>query len=206
MAFDMFGEAFGGAGGGGLTGYAMLAVWIFLGIGVLAICGWVVYTLVWKKKNYNIKAEVKIPRSDGRLLNAEWAKAVYDLKRGVVFIKRKGKKGVPMKPFDTEKYLQGNAKGENILTVVQVSPGHYVPLLLDSFLEMEDDTTGETAALAQVKADYSESKSWKNQFEREAKTAYTIKSLLAQYAPYIGLGIVIFMMWAGFAILYTKVA
>jgi len=201
------GEIFGGiGGGGGMGGYVTLGLWVIIGIGVIAICGFMLYHFIYKKKNWNILAEIKIARSDGKLLTAEWGKANYDLKKGVVWVKRKSKKPVAMKPFDTEKYLQGNSKGQNILTVVQVSPGHYIPLLLNSFLEMEDDNTGEIAALAKVTADYSESRSWKNQFEREAKNAYTIFNLLKEYAPYIGTGIMIFMMWAGFAILYSKVA
>lgn len=192
--------------GGGMNNWAMVAVWALIAIGILTMCGFSLYYFLYKKKTWNISTEIKIPRSDGKLLTAEWGKGNYDLNKGVVWIKRKGKKPVAMKPFDTERYLQGNMKGQNILTTVQISPGHYVPVLLESFLEMEDDTTGEIAALAKVKADYSESKSWKNQFEREAKNAYTIFNLLKEYAPYIGTGLMIFMMWAGFAILYSKVA
>lgn len=196
----------GGLGNiGGASSWISNGILILIGIIALGICGGIFYFLFYKKKNWNILAEIKILRSDGKLLSAEWGKGSYDLKKGVVLIKRKGKKAVPMKPFDTEKYLQGNAKGQNILTVTQFSPGHYVPLLLKSFMELEDDKTGKEASLAKVKADFSESKSWKNQFEREAKNAYTIFSLLKEYATYIGIGLIIFMQWAGFAILYSKV-
>ena len=201
---DFIGD-FGGSGAGMLS-YVTLVVWVLLAVVVLAMCGWFIYWLAYKRKTWNLLVEVKILRSDGKLLMAEWARGNYNLKRGVVWVKRKRMKPVAMKPFDAEKYLQGNSKGQNILTVAQVSPGHYVPLLLNSFMEMEDDKTGEHASFAKVKSDFSESRSWKNQFEREAKNAYTIMNLLREYAPYIGTGLMIFMMWAGFVILYSKVA
>ena len=193
----------GGFGGGlGVLSMAKLSLYILLGVGVLIFCGIFIWYIVHKKRNWNLKVEIKITRSDGKLLTAEWGKGEYNVKRGVVWIKRKGKPAIAMKPFDTEKFLQGE---KNILTVQQVSPGHYLPVLPQSFLEMEDDETGERASFAKVKADFSESKSWKNQFEREAKQAYTIMSLLKEYAPYIGIGIILFMNFAGFAILYSKV-
>lgn len=195
-------EFLGGLGGStGLLGMARLAFYALLVLGVLSLCGIFLWYIIKRKRNWNLKVEIKIVRSDGKLLSAEWAKGEYNIKRGVVWIKRKGKPQVPMKPFDTEKFLQGE---KNILTVQQISPGHYIPVLPESFLEMEDDVTGQTASFARVKADFSESKSWKNQFEREAKQAYTIMSLLKEYAPYIGIGIVLFMNFAGFAVLYSR--
>ena len=190
------------SGGGGLMSYVTLGIWVFVGLGVLGICGWTIYWLAYKRKNWNLDVEFKIPRSDRKLVTAEWGKGFYNSKRGVVFVKRKKKKAVAMKPFDITKYLQG----ERILTVVQITPELFIPVLPQSFLEMEDDKTGEEASLAQLKADFSDSKSWRYQFERASKDAYTIRSILRDYMPYIGLGIVIFMMWAGFAIIYTKVA
>jgi len=195
------GEMFGGGGGFG-WGIITNAGIILLGVGFLAILGGIIYYFAYKRKAYNIPVEIKITRSDGKLLNAEWGKGFYDLKKGVCWIKRKKKKPVAMKPFDTDKFLQGS---QNVLTVQQISPGHYVPVLPQSFLEMVDDKTGETASLAIVKADFSESKSWKNQFERQSKQAYTVMNLLKDYLPYIGIGIILFMNFAGFAILYSKI-
>ncbi|MBD3253151.1 hypothetical protein GF386_05440 [Candidatus Pacearchaeota archaeon] len=197
-------EIFGGVGGaGGFYGIAKLIFWVFILLGVFGLCGLFLWYLLKKKRSWNLKAEIKIPRSDGRLLTAEWGKGAYDTKRGVVWIKRRRKSPVPMKPFNIEKYIQGQ---DSIITVQQVSPDHYIPLLYESFTEMEDDKTGETASFAKIKSDFSESKSWKNQFERESKGAYTVLSLLKEYAPYIGVGIILFMNFVGFAILYTKIA
>lgn len=186
---------FGGIGVGGFALIFIFGLAVLLGVGGFA---WWAFT---KKKNWNLKVEFKLTRSDGRYIGAEWGKGYYDSKRGVVFLKRKGKKAVPMEPFDVKKYLQGT----EILTVAQVGMEQYLPVLPDSYLEMEDDTTGEKAAFMKLKVDLSKSKAWRSQFERDAKAAYTIMSLLSQYAQFIGIGIILFMQLVGFAILYSKI-
>jgi len=202
MAEGHLGDIFGKiGGGGGMAGLVINSIYILLGVGVLALCGFALYYFLYKKKHYNLNAEIKIPRSDGRLIIAEWGKASYNEKKGCIYIKRKKKKPVPMKIADPRKYIQG----EKIITVIQLSPGNYVPVLPDSYEEVEDDKTGERAAVINIRADLSDDLSWRTMFEREAKAAYSITNLLREYAPYIGTGIIIFMMWAGFAILYSKV-
>jgi len=196
------GEIFGKIGGGFGANILTNAIIVLLGIGVICGCGFGVYYWVYKKKHWNIKVELKMIRSDYKLIDAEWGKGFYDVSKGVCYIKRKGRKPIPMKPFSINKYLQGR---RNILTVVQISPEEFLPILPTSFIEMEDDETGETAILEKIKTDTSMSKAWKSNFERQAKEAYTIINLLKQYAQYIGLGIVLFMNFAGFAILYSKV-
>jgi len=90
MAFlgDFFGEA------GNIFGIAKNALYVLVGVGVLIICGLIIYYFFYKKKNWNLDVEFKIPRSDGRLTFAEWGRGNYDDKRGCVFVKRKGKKPV----------------------------------------------------------------------------------------------------------------
>jgi len=187
----------GGEGGMNFGGILSSVGTIIMGLIVLGVCGFLIYYFAYKKKNWNLFIEIKIPRSDGRFLDAEYAKGNYNENRGVCYIKRKGKKTVAMKPFDVKKYVQGR----KILTVVQVSPGEYLPVLPDSYLELEDDVSGETASVIKLKGDLSKSKSWKNSFEREAKKAYSITSLLKEYLPYIGFGIIILMNFIGFVIL-----
>lgn len=168
-----------------------------LGLIVLAACVGFIYYLLYKKKNWNLKVEVKIPRSDGRFLDSEDAKGNYNENRGVCYIKRKNKKAIPMKPFDVKKYVQG----KKTLTVIQVSPGEYLPVLPDSFLKLVDDVTGEEAAVIKLKGDLSKSKAWKGSFERESKKAYSLVNLLKEYLPFIGFGILILMNFIGFVIL-----
>jgi len=185
---------------GNFFGSSKVMLW---GIGAaiaLAFAGYLFYYIVYKKRNWNLLVEIKIPRSDGALLTAEWAKGFYDTKRGAVFVKRKGKKAIAMEPFEPTTYIQGS----RIITVVQLSPEHYVPCALKSFLYY-DDKEGNKIAVANVKADFAASRSWKSSFEREAKQAYTIMNLLKDYLPYIGVGIILFLNFAGFAILYSKV-
>jgi len=187
--------------GGGMWGYFNLFMWVMIGIIVLGGCAFFLYWLVYKRKAWNLDVEIKMVRSNGEVITAEWGKGNYDSKRGVCWIKRKGKKPVAMKPFSTTTYLQG----ERILTVLQLTPNHYVPVLPNSFTELQDDKTGEEAAVINLKADIQESKAWKSHFERQSKEAYTIKSLLREYAPYIGVGIIMFMNFAGFAILWSQI-
>lgn len=190
-------------GGGGIFAIVSSAGKIILAIAALGIAGFFLYYTVYKKKKWNLNIEIKIPRSDGRLVVAEWGKGSYDEKKGLCWIKRKGKRPVAMKPFDPKRYVQG----EKILTVLQLSPGHYIPILPDCFLEVVDDKTGEEAIqITKIVADLSESKQWADSFERNSKQAYSIMSMLREYAPYIGLGIILFMNFVGFAILYSKVA
>lgn len=203
MADGTLSDIFGGIGGvGGVFGLLKNTGFILLALFVLSICVWLVYSFGYKRKRWNLNVEIKIPRSDGKLITAEWGQGHYDNSKGVCFIKRKGKSQVPMKPFDPKVFLQG----EKVLTVIQLAPNHYLPCLPESFLEVIDEETGIEASVIKIKSDLSESKSWKNSFERDSKQAFSIINLLKEYAPFIGVGIILFMNFAGFAILYSKVA
>lgn len=207
---ELFGSiGFGGSGSGGFMSNIVI---ILIGTMVLAICGGGIWWLVYKRKNYNIKVEFKIPRNikvfhkrDGSYkisgtLNKEWGKGFYNGKKGVVFVKRKGKKPIPMKPFDIKRFLSSG----NILTVIQVGIEDYRPIVDDSYIEVIDDETGEEAALINARIDTSESKSWKNSFERDAKTAYTIKNFLGEHGALVAMGLVLLMNLVGFAIVIAR--
>ena len=96
--------------GTSLWTFFALIVAIGLGFVILGIAGWWWFF----KKRWNLKAEIKLTRSGGRLTTAEWGKAMYNAKRGVVFVKRPGmrQKAIPIPLFDIRKYLQG----DNIVT------------------------------------------------------------------------------------------
>jgi len=206
---QMFGNiGIGGSGGGLLTTMLTIVIGAFL----LIIC---VGGLIWyfkKRKNYNLKVEVKIPRNIKRLrnkegvyrivgtLNKEWAKGFYNAKQGVVYIRRKGKKPVPMKPFDIKQFLSTG----NILTVLQIGIEDYRPVLDDSYIEVVDSETGEEAALIKAKIDTSESKSWKNSFEREARMTYSIKNWISEHGGLVAMGLVLLMNLVGFAIVIAR--
>jgi len=191
--------ATGNSGGimGGLNGILTSVAMIVSGILVLGFFIFIVYYFTYKKKNWNLNLEIKIPRSNGGFIDSEDGKGNYNESKGVCYVKRKGKKAIPMKPFDVKKYVQG----KNTLTVIQVSPGEYIPVLPNSYSHLIDDETGEEASVLTLKGDLSKSKAWKNSFEREAKSAYSITSLLKEYLPYIGFGILIVMNFVGFTIL-----
>lgn len=178
-----------------------LLVGLIFGMIVLGIVIWFAWYMMFKKIKWNLQVEFKFPRSDGKIVNGEWGKGSYNTKRGVVLLKRKRMTAVPMPPCDVKKYLQGN----NVLTVIQVGAEQYVPVMPDTFTHLQDDETGEEAAIMDLKVDLSRSKAWRTAFERESKQAYTIMTLLQQYANFIGWGIILFMNFVGFSILYSRI-
>lgn len=191
-------------------GGGFIDVILALMIGLVAL-GVVVGIFWWffaKRKNWNIKVEYKIPRDvreqeDGTIsgtINKEWGRGYYNPRQGVVFIKRKGKKPIPMKPFDIKRYLSASG----ILTVIQVGIEDYRPVLDDSYLELVDDKTGEEAVLTKVKTDISGSKSWRNQFERDSKATYSIMSFLQQHGEKLMWGLIIMIILVGEAIVITR--
>jgi hypothetical protein len=207
---DMFAKiGIGGSGGGSLI---INSLYMLVGALILLGCIGGLWWFLKKRKAYNIKVEVKIPRNirqvkykDGSIrvigtLNKEWAKGFYNAKQGVVYIKRKGKKPVPMKPFDIKQYLSTG----NILTVIQIGIEDYRPVLDESYIEVIDSETGEEGALIRAKIDTSESKSWKNSFEREAKLTYSIKNWISEHGGLVAMGLVLMMNLIGFAVVISR--
>ena len=99
---------FGSIGLGGSAGGNFMSniVYILVGFVILIFCAGGLWWFFKKRKQYNIKVEFKIPRNikqvkykDGSIriigtLNKEWGKGFYDAKKGVVYVKKKGKKPV----------------------------------------------------------------------------------------------------------------
>jgi len=196
-----------GMGPGGMTNI----VYIIVGFVILLICGFGLWWFLKKRKTWNIKVEFKIPRNikkvktkEGTIkiigtLNKEWGKGFFDAKKGCVFVKRKGKKPVAMKPFDIKQYLSTG----NILTVVQTGIEDYRPIRDESYIELKD-VKGEEGALVQAVIDTSESKSWKNTFERESKMTYSIKNWIAEHGALVAMGLVLLMNLIGFSIVIAR--
>lgn len=193
------------------SSFMMNAIYIVVGVCILAICGFGLWWFLKKRKSWNISVEFKIPRNikkvrtrDGQIkvigtLNKEWGKGYYNAAQGVVYVKRKGKKATPMKPFDIKQYLSTG----NILTVVQTGIEDYRPVKDDSYVEIMDEN-GNDCALIKAVIDTSESKSWKNTFEREAKMTYSIKNWLAEHGALVAMGIVLLMNLIGFSIVIAR--
>lgn len=187
-----------GSGSGDVFG---TVIWIVvlggLGIVILGIAIWRWYF----KKKWNLKVEIKLLRSDGRIINGEWGQGYFDSKKGVVLIKRPGIfKAIPMKTFDVRKYLQG----ADLLTVLQVSPGDYRPVLNDSWTSYIDEKTGEKAAVINIKTDIGEDKAWQAAFEEASRNAYSMMSIIQQFQTPIAIGIVIISCFVGFAVIWTR--
>lgn len=226
-----FGEVIETVGAGG-KGAVFVMVWVLLiFLAVFLVVGgiWIWW---YKKKKWNLDVEIKLTRSDGKITQGEWGKGFYDSKKGVVFIKRPGmgvfKKPYPIKIFDVRRYMQGS----NLITVIQVGPEDFRPVLNSSWNEMEVDyedtenplmdeegnpmldddgnimykTVTVKESILNIKTETGLNKAWKAAWEEAAKNAYTIQSLLRQYSAPISIGIVVICCFVGFAVLWTKLS
>ena len=195
-----------------ISGGVSVVWYVVLGIIILIMLSVIIMLVVFRKR-WNLDVEFKLIRSDGKLTNAEWGKGYYDSKKGVVFVRRptmgKFSKGIPIRIFDVRKYLQGST----ILTVIQVGPEDYRPVLNDSWTEhvevYKDDKTGEIKevkeSILNIKVDSGLNKAWKSAWDAAAKNAYSIRSFFSQFQTPIAIGIVIICCFVGFAILWTKI-
>ncbi len=187
----------------------MVFIMILIGTITLVIVG-VIGFMIWNKKRWNLKVEVKLPRSDGKIINAEWGKGYFNSRQGVVYIKRPGfmQPKIPLKIFDPKRYLQG----ADLITVVQLSPVDYRPVLPRSFLEYDitykDEETGKEytvkEAIMSMECDTGASKAWQQAFEAASKNAYSLKSFLQQYQTPIAIAIVLVAVFVGIAALWTQ--
>ena len=195
-----------------LSGGISIVWYVVLGIIVLGLLATIVGIFYFRKR-WNLQVEFKLTRNDGRITNAEWGKGLYDSKKGVVFVRRptmgKFSKGIPIKIFDIRRYLQG----DSIITVLQVGPEDFRPVLNDSWTEhvetYKDDKTGEIIevkeSILNIKVDSGLNKAWKSSWDAAAKNAYSVKSFLQQFQVPISIGIVVVCCFVGFAILWSKV-
>ena len=198
---------------------------ILIAIVVLLILIAVVFFIIKKRKSWNIKVEFKLPRNikqyeDGQIdgsISSEWGKGFYNSRDGVVYIKRRKKKPIPMKPFDVKKFLSPSG----ILTVIQVGVEDYRPVLQDGYLMVQEDEPlrnkkgelikdkygryiYEEGALLKAKVDTTESKAWRIQFEREHKEAFSIKGFLQKHGDKLAMGLVILIVLVGQAIVIGR--
>ena len=195
-----------------LSGGISIVWYVVLGIIVLGLLATIVGIFYFRKR-WNLQVEFKLTRNDGRITNAEWGKGLYDSKKGVVFVRRptmgKFSKGIPIKIFDIRRYLQG----DSIITVLQVGPEDFRPVLNDSWTEhvetYKDDKTNEVIevkeSILNIKVDSGLNKAWKSSWDAAAKNAYSVKSFLQQFQVPISIGIVVICCFVGFAILWSKV-
>jgi hypothetical protein len=197
----------------GVTKTGVSVVWyVVLGFVILLLIAGIIAFFVLRRR-WNLDVEFKLTRNDGRITNAEWGKGYFDAKKGVVFIRRpihgKFSRGVPIKIFDIRRYLQGTS----VLTVLQVGPEDYRPVLNDSWTEhvvtYQDDKTGLTTevkeSILNIKVDSGLNKAWKASWDNAAANAYSIRSILQQFQTPIAIGIVIICCFVGFAVLWSKV-
>lgn len=201
--------------GGGAGGLLDLMNIILIAMGAIVIIGIIVYYF-YNLKRWNIKkVYFRLPREveflqEGQLLDInnirgvvrrELGKGMYDHKRGVVFVKRRRKNKIPLKPFQLSEYLDADGN----LEVLQVGANEFIPIMPKSYLFYQDDQTGRLSCFVNHKTDLSASKAWRTSFEREAKSAFSIMGMLREYAPIIAIGLVIFLWGIQMLLLYTRI-
>ena len=192
---------------GSVVGLIMLL--IVVGFIVLVFIGGLGY-FIWNKKRWNLQVEIKLPRSNGKIINGEWGKGYFNSKHGVVYIVRPGffQPKIPLKIFDPKRYLQGSS----LLTVIQLSPVDYRPVLPISFKEFNvrhvNDQTGEVTmekeAIMEMECDTGASKAWQAAFDAAAKKAYSLQSFMSQFQTPIAIAIVLVAVFVGIAALWTQ--
>jgi len=194
-------------------------IFIVIGLGVGFLLLGIVLWWWFVKKKWNLKAEIKLTRSGGRLTNAEWGKATFNAKRGVCLVKRPGmgQPAIPVEIFDIREYIQG----DNIVTFIQVSANELKPVLNDSWEEYENtqpmrnkqgklmkDEAGkliyEKAAVINIKVDTGNNKAWRAAWSQAAKQAYSLKSFFTQFQTPIAIAIVIIAVFVGFAMIWSR--
>ncbi|HEA46180.1 MAG TPA: hypothetical protein ENH99_00140 [Candidatus Pacearchaeota archaeon] len=185
-----------------------IAKWFILGAIVLIVLGAVIWGLVWyfQRKKYFLKVSVKLPRSGGSIFG-EMAKGHYDVKAGIVDIKRKGVKPVAMKPFDLRRFLQG----DNFLEVLMLSPTDFIPIDPNSYTIVTEkyiNNSGEEVktkhSVFEIVTDNLKRKTWKNYTERATKARFTLVGFLDQHWRAIELGILVFIIFIGFMVLWMR--
>lgn len=187
----------------------LIMILFVVGIVVLVFVGGFGF-IIWNKKRWNLKVEIKLPRSDGRIINGEWGKGYFNSKHGVVYIVRPGlfQPKIPLKIFDPKRYLQGS----DLLTVIQLSPVDYRPVLPRSFQTYEikytNEETGEVTmvkeAIMNMECDTGASKAWQTAFDAAAKKAYSLQSFFNQFQTPIAIAIVLVAVFVGIAALWTQ--
>jgi len=187
----------------------LITLLIIFGIAALVIFGFI-GLMIWNKKRWNLRVEIKLPRSDGKIVNGEWGKGYFNSKHGVVYIKRPGfnQRKIPLKIFDPKRYIQGT----DLITVIQLSPLDYRPVLPKSFLEYDvihvDDKTGEEnivkECIMNMECDTGASKAWQTAFDAAAKKAYSLQSFMQQFQTPIAIAIVLIAVFVGIAALWTQ--
>jgi len=149
--------------------------------------------------------EIKIPRSDGLLVNSEKAKGYFDVKEGVVSIKRSRLSPVEMKPFNVNKYVQG----DKYLEVLQIGPDDYIPILPKSYTIIINANAKEGEqrefALLEIEGDLGSRRQWAFHAAKNAKNRFTLKGFLDKYQFAIQMAIILFAVFIGFAALWSKV-
>ncbi len=179
-----------------------IITWTIIGIVGLVVLTALGFLAVWayRRKKWNLRVEIKLPRSDGKIINSEKAKGHYSVKEGIVDIKRKGLKAIGMEPFDVRKYLQG----EKYLEVIQLGPEQYIPILPKSYLTIKEEGEDKGKTILEIEADIPKRRTWKNYFERVAKDRFTLLGFLQKYGQVMAFGVIIFLIFIGFSILWMR--
>lgn len=182
------------------VGVVWWVIGIVVGIIVIVALGFIGWWY-FRRKKWNLKVGVKLPRADGTAIISEIAKGHFDAEAGIVDIKRKKMKAHGMKPFDVRKYLQGI----DYLEVLQVGVKEYIPILPKSYTVLQNQSDpNDKIAILDIEADTGGRKTWSQYFERVAKARFTLMGFLDKHWRAIELGLIIFLLFLGFAVMWIR--
>lgn len=222
MAFEFNLDSIGAKAGDIGSTILTWGIIIIGGIVGLGVIGFVVWALL-KRKRWNLVVEIKMPRTDGQEILRERAKGHWDIKAGIIDIKRKKLKAVGMRPFKVQKYLQGS----NFLEVLQVGPTDFIPILPKSYTTVKNeeyvicrdkdgkiikDKDGKNKvekklieyATLEIETNLEKRRTWKNYMERSAKNRFTISGFLDKHWRAIEMSIILFVIFLGISILWMR--
>ena len=205
MAFNLgdIGAKAGEIGSTALT-WGLIILGAIAGLGIIGVIIW----WLLKRKRWNLIVEIKMPRTDGEVLLRERAKGHWDIKAGIVDIKRKKLKPVGMRPFEVQKYLQG----AKYLEVIQIGPTDYIPVLPKTYTKVttkEKDKDGKEISVEystlEIETNLEKRRTWKNYMERSSKNRFTISGFLDKHWRAIEISIILFVVFLGMSILWMRI-
>jgi hypothetical protein len=153
----------------------------------------------YKRKKWNLKGTIYLLRNNINEQFEDNCKGYWDSQNGWIVIKRKGYKKVHSRPFDPKKWLVGRDR----FHLVQVGIDDFLIARLE-WEKLTDDETGEEVITSKIISDLGKRKVWKNFAERSGKNAFTLSSWAEKHQLAIALSVVIFCMFIGFTILWSR--
>ena len=191
----------------GQTGQILISYGRIIGIVlVILFMGGIGVYVFFQQRYWNIKVIFSMPRAKATTTYCEVGKGRYNASSGICTIKREGVLGrkYQIRNFDPKVYLQVGKK-KDVLQVIQIGTDEFSPIIPDSYFEVVDEDTGKKAHILSIQSSLTKDLAWAIDRKMSLIEAYTLKDFLRQNAMLFGFGFMMICIFAGFAILWTKI-